>query len=422
LEKKRLRTLWKCTIFTAALLASIMLTAGCSGPTSTPGPATTGTSSTLIKIGGTLPLTGVFASGGVESLFGYNQAVQDINATGGIYIKELGAKLQMKLKITDDESDPIKCMTSLDTMASLDKVCSYLGSYSSETNAAAVGVAEKNKIPIVAGSFGVLAPHQQGYKYMFVPWVKTDSGTELIFQLFDTLPKEQRPTKIAVWNENTDQGEETKRLVPEAAKRHGATVVYNETYSDTALDFTSLILGTKTAGAEVVICVNTPTQALLMAKQMKQLDYNPKAYVFWRGCGAPLWEANLGKSGSGAMYVSNWNWNFGYPGNKELVQAYRAAKATLPSVTVGTSYADVQIIANAIERAGSLDPSKIKDALAATKDLMTVQGPIKEFRTDGVGMCPAAIMQWQDEVTQTVFHELYKSAPMIYPLPSWSQR
>ena len=68
------------------------------------------------------------------------------------------------------------------------------------------------------------------------------------------------------------------------------------------------------------------------------------------------------------------------------------------------------------------DRDKIRDAIASTKDLMTVQGLLKEFRDDGVGVCPAAIMQWQNQMSEVVWHEEYTSASFVYPIPEWSQR
>jgi branched-chain amino acid transport system substrate-binding protein len=298
----------------------------------------------------------------------------------------------------------------------------YTGSYSSETNAPAAGIAEKNKIPLVAGSFSSLSPHLQGYQYLFSPFVKTDVGVKLIFDLLDALPADKRPSKIAVWAEKTDWGTELNTMVPETAQARGYQVVVNDQYSAETLDFSSFILASKTAGAEVVISVPTPVAALTMVKQMKELDYAPGAEVFWRGAATSLWAANLGAIGDYALFISNWNWNFEYPGNADLVTIYRATEGKYPTVTVGNGYAIVQIIADAIKRAGSIDSGKIRDAIAATTDLMTVQGVIKNFAANGVADCPAAIMQWQGQKSKVVLHEAYKNAEFLYPMPKWNER
>ena len=427
MNKKGVARLLSSTCLVLMLAAVLVFVSACPpngttpSPGSSPTPTGTGNPPAVIKIGGPVPLTGAYAAGGNELRFGYEQAVRDINARGGIYVSEYGTKLPIQIKIYDDESDPTKTVSRMEALANVDKVICYTGSYSSELNAPAAGIAEKNKIPIVAGSFSNLAPHLQGYQYLFSPFVKTDKGVEMLFELLDGLGS-SKPSKVAVWAEKTDWGEELKTIVPEVARAHGYTVVVNDQYSEMTLDFSSLILAAKAAGAEVVISVPTPVVALTMIKQMKELDYSPTAEVFWRGASTSLWPGNLGAIGDYALFLSNWNWNFEYPGNQDLVAIYRATEGKLPTVTVGNGYSIIQIIADAIERAGSLDPAKIKDALAATSNLMTVQGMITGFEADGVGICPAAIMQWQSQISQVVFHEQYKSANFLYPMPKWSER
>ena len=218
-------------------------------------------------------------------------------------------------------------------------------------NAPAAGIAEKNKIPIVAGSFSNLAPHLQGYQYLFSPFVKTDKGVEMMFELLDCLGV-QTHQDSRLGGEDGLGARSSRRWCPPRARNRGYTVVVNEEYSELTLDFSSLILAAKSAGAEVVIAVPTPVVALSMIKQMKELDYAPAAEVFWRGASTSLWPANLGSLGDYALFVSNWNWNFGYPGSEDLVAVYRAVESKYPTVTVGNGYAIVQIIADAIERAG----------------------------------------------------------------------
>jgi branched-chain amino acid transport system substrate-binding protein len=373
-----------------------------------------------IKIGGAVSYTGRFASGGLESKFGYEQAVADINKEGGVYVKEFNKKIPLELIIEDDESDSTKCVARLEKMHSVDKVVAYLGPYGSTLCAAAAGIAEKNRVPILAVSFSLLAPHQQGYKYLFSPFVKTDTGVEAIFATIDTIPKAQRPSTVAIFAEKTDWGEELIRLTPDIAKKRGYTVVVEKSYAVGTKDYSSLIIAAKSANAEIVIGVPTPPDGIALMRQIKELDYNPKVVIFWRAAGTPLWAANLKQDGDDVGYVSNWDHNFKYPGCTELVAAYKAKHNNkLPAVTVGVTYSCVQILADAIKRAGTLDSNKIRDAIAAT-DMTTVQGPVK-FRADGVGITPVAIMQWQKGVSQVVYHEKFITSPLLL-MPKWSER
>ena len=89
-------------------------------------------------------------------------------------------------------------------------------------------------------------------------------------------------------------------------------------------------------------------------------------------------------------------------------------------VVVGPAYACVQIVANAIQRAGKLDPSAIRDAMAST-NMMTVEGPVK-FRPDGTGIVPTVIVQWQNGQQQMVWPKNLGGVPMTYPAPAWRAR
>ena len=372
-----------------------------------------------IKVGAAVSFTGGFASGGLESKFGYEQAVADINKEGGVFVKEFNKQIPLELIIEDDESNSTKCVARLEKMHSVDKVIAYLGPYGSTLCAAAAGIAEKNKVPILAVSFSLLAPHQQGYKYLFSPFAKTDTGLEAIFATIDTLSKAQRPSKVAVFAEKTDWGEELLRLAPDSAKKRGYAVVADKSYAVGTKDYSSLIIAAKSANAEIVIGVPTPPDGIALMRQIKELDYNPKVVIFWRAAGTPLWPANLKQDGEYVGYCSNWDHNFKYPGCAELVTAYKAKHNKLPAVTVGVTYSCVQILADAIKRTGTLDPNKIRDAVAAA-DMTTVQGPVK-FRGDGVGITPVAIMQWQKGVSQVIYHEKFTTSPLLL-MPKWSER
>jgi branched-chain amino acid transport system substrate-binding protein len=405
MEKMRIRII--CSLLILSTVPLVSMNAGAAAAPKT------------IKIGGAVSFTGAFASGGLESKFGYEQAVTDINKAGGIYVKEFDKQIPIELILEDDESDSTKCVARLEKMHSVDKVVAYLGPYGSTLCAAAAGIAEKNRVPILAVSFSLLAPHQQGYKYLFSPFAKTDTGLDAIFATIDTVPKAQRPSRVAVFAEKTDWGEELIRLTPDAANNRGYTIVESKSYAVGTKDFSSLIIAAKSADADIVLGVPTPPDGIAVMRQIKELDYNPKVAIFWRAAGTPLWSANLKEDGDYVCYVSNWDHNFKYPGCNELVAAYKIKHNKLPAVTVGVTYSCVQILADAIKRAGALDSNKIRDTIAAT-DLTTVQGPVK-FRPDGVGITPVAVMQWQKGVSQVVYHEKYKTSRLLL-MPKWSER
>jgi branched-chain amino acid transport system substrate-binding protein len=89
-------------------------------------------------------------------------------------------------------------------------------------------------------------------------------------------------------------------------------------------------------------------------------------------------------------------------------------------VLTGPAYACVQILADAIERAGTLDPEKIRDAIAAT-DMTAVIGPVT-FREDGTGVVLCPLIQWQAGKQELVWPKEHAKADLLYPAPPFEER
>src|SRR5206468_23950 len=80
----------------------------------------------------------------------------------------------------------------------------------------------------------------------------------------------------------TDWGKELGSLWQDQAKQHGYQVVSSGEYAPGAKDFSDLILKAKSAGAEALFALPSPPDGMTIFKQMKELDFNVKASVFFR--------------------------------------------------------------------------------------------------------------------------------------------
>ncbi len=370
-----------------------------------------------VKVGAVVPLTGRYAGGGAQVKAGYEIAVADLNAAGGVSVA--GKKMPLELIMLDDESDATKTVSRMESLAA-QGIVAYLGGFGSDLHAAAASVAEKNKTPYLGVAFALLAIHQQGFKYLFSPfWKSPDIGKE-VYELLASVPAAQRPKGIAIFQEKTDWGREMATSWTARGKEAGYPVVFHGEYAPGAKDFSDLILKAKAAKAEAVFAVPTPPDGMTIVKQMKELDYNPKLTLMVRAPDPPVWGKNLGKDGDYVLLAPGWHHAMRFPGVKELNEAHvkRAGRPADPMV--GPSYASVQILANAIGRAGALDKERIRAAIAAT-DTMTVVGPVK-FRPDGTGIVPALFVQWLKGQQELVWPKGSASAEFGYPAPPFSQR
>lgn len=394
----------------ALVLALAAVVMGCGG---LPGAATTPTE---INVGAVIPLTGRYAAGGDQVKSGYELAVDDINAAGGVDLG--GKKVPLKLTILDDESDATKTVQRLETLYNDNKVTAYLGGFGSDLHAAAAGIAEKNKVPYLGVAFALQAVHDKGFKYLFSPFPKSPGIAKSLFQMIDTL--NPKPTKYAIFAEKTDWGNEMSGLWRTEIQARGGTLVADEQYAPGSTDFTPMITKARDGGAQVILALPNPPDGIAITKQMKELGLNGELDFFVRAADAPSWATALAKDGDYFMIAPGWNNAVKFPGAAELNQKHMAKYNKPAAASTGPAYASVQILADAIKRANSVDRDKIRDAIAAT-DMMTVMGPVK-FNADGTGQVTVIINQWQNGKQVLVWPPDQATTQIAFPAPPFSQR
>ena len=370
-----------------------------------------------IKVGAVVPLTGRYAGGGAQVKAGYEIAVADLNAAGGVSVG--GKKMLIELIMLDDESDATKTVSRMESLAA-QGIVAYLGSFGSDLHAAAASVAEKNKTPYLGVAFALNKIHQQGFRYLFSPfWKSPDIGRELPALLL-SIPAAERPKSVAIFQEKTDWGLEMAAAWAAAGKVAGYVVAVHGEYAPGAKDFSDMILKAKAANAEAVFALPTPPDWMTMVKQMKELDFNPRMTLFIRAPDPPVWSKNLAKDGDFVMLAPGWHNAVKYPGVKELNEAHVKKVGRPADPITGPSYACVQILAAAIQKAGSLEREKIRDAIAAT-DMTAVIGPVK-FRPDGTGIVQSVFLQWLNGKQELVWPKDFATAALGYPAPPFSKR
>jgi branched-chain amino acid transport system substrate-binding protein len=369
-----------------------------------------------VKLGAVVPLTGRYGAGGAQVRSGYEIAVEQINAAGGVTVG--GKKVPLELVLLDDESDATKTVARLESLAA-QGVVAYLGGFGSDLHAAAASVAEKNKIPYLGVAFALNGVHQKGFRYLFSPFWKSPDIGAATQGLLGLIPAAQRPKTVAIFQEKTDWGKEMAAAWSEAGKGGGYQIAFVGEYSPGAKDFSDLILKAKGANVDAVFALPTPPDGMTMVKQMKELSYTPKLSLFIRAPDAIVWSKNLGKDGDWMVLAAGWHHAMKAPGVAELNAAHEKKYGRPTDPISGPAYACVQIVAAAVARAGT-DRDKVRDAIAAT-DMTTVIGPVK-FRPDGTGLVRQAFMQWINGQQELVWPKEFATAPLAYPAPGFASR
>jgi branched-chain amino acid transport system substrate-binding protein len=364
-----------------------------------------------IKIGIMVSFTGPDGMVGKPAKDGYELAVEKVNKDGGVYVKEYDKKIPLELVIMDMETNPEKAVARAEAL-NQQKVSVVCGT---TLMSATSDIFEKNKLPAITSLVTTVGLFKRGFKYYFGISKMNDGVVDAIYAAFANIPTSQKPTKWAIWQEQTDWIAELFELARQQAPAQGMTFVSDSKYPMLAQDMSPLILAAKKADAEVIFSAPVPPDAITMLKQMKELDYEPKAIIMIRASDDPAWVKMTGPMGDYVIGAPDWHPALNYPGVKEFNAAYKAKFGTDTHLTAGNAYASIQIVAAAIEKAGTLDRTKIRDAIAGI-DMMTVYGPVK-FNNGRRVYAPPVVTQWQKGIMEMVWPDDMKTKAMVYPMP-----
>lgn len=374
----------------------------------------------FIEIGSSIPLTGRYAGGGAQVERGYTMAIEAINAEGGIYVEEYDRQIPLNLTILDDESDPVKTVSNFENLYSDNEVVAYLGGFGSDLHAAAAAVAEVNAVPYIGVAFALWDVHQQGFEYLFSPFPKSPDLSKTIFEFLNSIDEADRPTRIGILQEQTDWGIELAGFWEADAAEAGFEIVAHEEYAPGTQDFTDAILRLQEADVQVMLSLPNPPDGIALFTQMAELDWAPSFSLVIRAPDAPTWSQALGTNGDFVALMPGWHNAMDFPGVDELNEKHMEMMDRPSDPIVGPSYAAIQILAAAIESAGSLDRDAIRDAIAAT-DMETVIGPVT-FNEDGTGVVVTALLQYQSGRPELLWPAEFATADVVYPAPAFEDR
>jgi branched-chain amino acid transport system substrate-binding protein len=217
---------------------------------------------------------------------------------------------------------------------------------------------------------------------------------------------------VGIFQEATDWGEELAAGWIEQAPAHGYEVVFHEKYTPGTTDFSDLIFKAQEAGVQTLLSLPTPPDGFALFKQMGELGWKPEFSLVVRAADVPTWN-DLGEVGDGVVLSAGWHPALGFEGIEPVNQRHIEEEGRPADPVVGGSYSLVQILADAIERAGTLDPEAVRDAIAAT-DLDTLVGPIT-FREDGTSPITNPLMQRQGGGVELIWPAESATAEILYP-------
>ncbi|ODT19450.1 MAG: branched chain amino acid ABC transporter substrate-binding protein [Kaistia sp. SCN 65-12] len=316
-----------------------------------------------IKIAAAGPLTGPNAAFGAQIQKGTAQAIADINAAGGV------SGNTFVLSLGDDVSDPKQGVSVANKFVG-DGVTYVVGHFNSGVSIPTSEVYAENGIfQISPASTNPKFTERELWNTFRTCGRDDQQGAVAGQYIVDHL----KDKKIAIIHDKTPYGQGLADETKKAANAGGVTEVVYEGINVGDKDFSALISKMKSAGVEVIYYGGLHQEAGLIVRQAAEQGL--KAVLFsGDGITDREFAAIAGPAAEGTLMTFGPDPRLN-PDAKEVVERFRASGFEPEAYTL-YSYASVQIIAQAMEKAGSTDPQKVAEMVKSGGPWKTVLGPL----------------------------------------------
>jgi branched-chain amino acid transport system substrate-binding protein len=326
------------------------------------------------KIGMCAPVTGPAAEAGRYAIQGAKLALEAVNKAGGI----LGKKAE--LVIEDDQTTNPGIVLAFSKLAAQSDIVAFLGSIrSTQVHAMAPDVLKLGKPVMIGGTDPNLTHMGNKWLFRFRP-NDSYSGRVIAEYGVKTLGKK----KWAIVHSTDAFGTAGGKALTEALTKQGCAPVLNQGYANQSQDFTPVVLAIKQSGADILGSYFTFENDLgIFARQLRQLGVN----IPWVGSPSIVNVTALKLAGP-ALYGTFGVADYAEDSSdaaKAFAKEYRAVAKVAPDNQSSWTFDAVNVLSAAINKAGSTDPAKIREAILATKKFAGAEGEYN-FDQNGDGL------------------------------------
>jgi branched-chain amino acid transport system substrate-binding protein len=352
-----------------------------------------------IKIGFSMAMTGGLAANGKSALLAQKIWEEDINAKGGL----LGRPV--KLIYYDDQSNPATVPGIYTKLLDVDKVDLVIGPYATAQIAPAMPIViQRNKLFI--GLLGLAVNTEFNYPNYFA-MIPSGPDPKPAFTkgFFDTaMAQTPKPQSVAIVAADQEFSRNASDGARENAKKAGLKIVYDKTYPPSTTDFAPIVRAIQATNPDLVVLASYPPDSVGLVRSINEIGFKPKmiggAMV---GPQATALKTQLGPALNGFVNYDFWLPvpKMMFPGVEEVIKKYQARAPAEGVDLLGYymapwGYAQLQVLAQAIEATKSLEDKKLADYIRANS-FKTVLGDVR-FGKNG---------EWaESRVLQVQFHDI----------------
>jgi branched-chain amino acid transport system substrate-binding protein len=318
-----------------------------------------------IKIGHYGSLTGKDAAFGVATRKGVLLAVEEINAKGGV----LGRPLEYLVE--DIQSKSGESATAVKKLISRDKVVAVIGANASANSLEAGPVCQNAKIPMMAISSTNPRVTEVGDYIFRICFIDPFQGAVLAKFAHDSLHAKRVALLTAV---NSPYSVGLSSVLRQDFTARGGEIVGEQKYNEGDKDFRAQLTAIRTTKPDVIAATGFYSEAALICKQARDLGLEVPII------GGDGWEAPQlielgGKAVENTYYSTYFSAENDAPEVRSFVERYRKRwNNEVPEAVSALGYDAMYLIAAAMEKCGTTDSAKLRDAIAATKNFPGVTG------------------------------------------------
>ncbi len=317
-----------------------------------------------IKLGAIQPISGQVSAYGTQTRDAIMLAVEEINAKGGV----LGKKIEMVVE--DDEASPDKAKNAAMKLIAKDKVIGIVGALTSKCSLAITKYLQAKKVIMISPSSTNDTVTDAG-DYIFRACYNDSFQGEVVAQFSNQTLKAKRAAIL--YDVTNDYSKGLTTNFTNKFKALGGQVVASESYSTGDKDFNAQLTKIKAAKPDVIFIPDYYSTVSLIAKQVRSQGLNIPMV------GADGWDEITNNAGDEVLdcyYSNHYSPDANDPDVKTFVKKYEAKYKITPNALAALGYDATYILVDAIQKAKSTDPAKIKAAMMQTNKKF-VTGKIK---------------------------------------------
>jgi branched-chain amino acid transport system substrate-binding protein len=392
-----------------------------------------------VKIGAIYPLSGPVAQVGIDAVAALKTVEEIINEGADLPLALAKTKglpglggAKIKLFVADHQGKPEVGLSETERMISQDKVHAMIGAYFSSVTAAASQAAERAGVPFVNAASTSPALTERGLKFFFRTTPTDEDFSKLMFTFMKDLSAKtgKKIESVSLFHEDTAYGSDSAKVQGRLAKEQSYQLKEDITYKAQTTSLSSEVQRLKASNADVLLPSSYTSDTFLLLRTSKELDYNPKLIIAQNaGFTDPTFISTMGKDAEGAITRSPYNGDLAkrIPLITKVNEIFKKhSKGRDLSDVPARVFTGMMTLVDAINRAGSTDPEKIRAALVATNiaaDQLIVPYTGIKFDDKGqnTGVRPI-LMQVQKGAYCTVYPFELAACDVQYPMPTWAEK